>query len=307
MNILFVSRDNISVGISPIVKNQGDSLIDNGVRLNYFAIKGKGLKGYLKAIYGLKKHLKQNEYDIIHAHYSLSAYVASLAGAKPLVVSLMGSDVKSNFFYRWFIIFFNFFFWSKTIVKSVDMKSSLLVKELEVVPNGVDFRKFKLISKIVSLEKTGWDVAKKHILFAANPYRYVKNYKLAKEAFALLSIDGLELHYLDDVVNKDMPYYYNAADVVLLTSLWEGSPNVIKEAMACNTPIVSTDVGDVKDIIGKTNGCYIARGNPIEISLKIQEALKFNGKTTGRENIRHLDSRIIANRIINIYNSILRK
>ena len=77
--------------------------------------------------------------------------------------------------------------------------------------------------------------------------------------------------------------------------------------MACNCPIISTDVGDVKDIIKNTEGCFIAKNDPIDISLKIQEALKFNKNTLGRMNIKHLDNEIIADSIIDIYNSVIRK
>ena len=103
IKVLFVSSGNSVEGISPIIKNQGESLREK-IELTYFTIKGKGVKGYLKATLGLRKHLKQNKYNIVHAHYSLSAFTASLAGAKPLVVSLMGSDVKTKYIYK-FIIF----------------------------------------------------------------------------------------------------------------------------------------------------------------------------------------------------------
>ena len=96
MKLLFVSSGNSKNGISTIIKNQGVSLKNQDIELDFFTIEGKGIKGYLKSIPYLKKQLKENKYDIVHAHYSLSAFTASLAGAKPLIVSLMGSDVKSK-------------------------------------------------------------------------------------------------------------------------------------------------------------------------------------------------------------------
>lgn len=306
MVVLFVSSGNSSTGISPIIKNQGDSLINRGVELTYFTIKGKGLKGYLKSIPRLKKHLKENKYDIIHAHYSLSAFVASFSGAKPLIVSLMGSDVKSKGYYRFIINLFNKFYWTKTIVKSEDMRVALQMKEAEVIPNGVDFNKFKPIDKDIALRETGWDVSKKGILFAANPNRPEKNFKLAKKTFDLLDDQEIELHSLDNVPNDKMPYYHNAADVVLITSLWEGSPNVIKEAMACNCPIISTDVGDVKEIIYGTDECYISNFNPNSLAKDIKRILSNNGKrSNGRRRIKHLDEELIALKLINLYKELL--
>lgn len=306
MKVLFVSRYNTKLGISPIIENQGRSIEDK-VDLSYFPIKGVGFKGYILSIFKLKKHIKKNRYDIVHAHYSLSAFVTSLAGAGPLVVSLMGSDVKSKNIYKSLIKVFNRFFWTSIIVKSEDMKTSLGISEVNVIPNGVDFNKFKPIDKSLALKKTGWDISKKHILFAANPNRPEKNFRIAKEAFELLANKELRLHFLNDVSNNDMPYYYNAADVVLLTSLREGSPNVIKEAMACNIPIVSTNVGDVKKVIGTTSGCYIVQNDSKDVKDKILEALNFSERTKGRNDMQYLRSDLVAKKIIAIYNSVLNK
>jgi len=302
MNILFISSGNSKAGISPIVKNQGESLKKLGIEVDYFTIKGKGIKGYLKNVKPLKKYLKQNRFDVVHAHYSMSAFVASLAGAKPLVVSLMGSDVKSGAFYKLFIRAFHLLLWDGIIVKSKDMRHSLGVKDVRIIPNGVDLEMFKPINRQDCKLKLGWDTDKKHILFAANPQRKEKNFGLAEKAFQLLSHQNIALKKLLDVPNTQMPFYHNAADVVLLTSRWEGSPNVIKEAMACNIPIVSTDVGDVKEVIGKTEGCYITSFNPEDVADKIKKALAFGKRTTGRNDIKHLESSIIAKKIISVYN-----
>jgi len=97
MKVLFVSSGNSEFGISPIVKNQGESLKQNGIDLYYFTIKGKGINGYLKNIPILKKYLKTHHYDVIHAHYSFCGWVSKLTLTKiPVIVSLMGSDTYGN-------------------------------------------------------------------------------------------------------------------------------------------------------------------------------------------------------------------
>ena len=251
--------------------------------------------------------VKVIEFDIVHAHYSLSAFVASLAGAKPLIVSLMGSDVKSKTYYKYIIHLFNRLFWNAVIVKSKDMKLSINIMQAKIIPNGVDFAKFNTMDQIECKKKLEWDISKKQILFAASINRYEKNYQLAKEAFKLLNNSSIELKVLDNVPNNMMPIYHNAANIVLLTSLWEGSPNVIKEAMACNIPIVSTDVGDVKEVIGDTRGCYITSFDPEDVANKIKKALDFGKKTKGRNRITELelDSKTIADKIINVYKKVL--
>jgi glycosyltransferase involved in cell wall biosynthesis len=309
MNVLFVGSGNSVFGISTIVRSQGESLRDGKNFIDYYSIKGKGLWGYAKNILRLKKYLKNKEYDIIHAHYSLSAFTASLAGSKPLVVSLMGSDVKEKIWVKLLIKLFNSLFWDICIVKSEDMKTSSGIKNAYVIPNGVDLQKFRPLDKNEALEKLGWDLDKKHILFPANPERPEKNFKLAKEALKLLNKRDLELHYLNNVDNNLMAYFYNASDVVLLTSLWEGSPNVIKEAMACNCPVVSTKVGDVEWLFGKTEGCYITSFKPEAIADKLKVAIFYGRRTKGRERIIELglDSETVAKRVLKLYNNIILK
>ena len=307
MKVLFVSSGNSKNGISPIIYNQGESLKAQGFFIDYFTIKGKGIKGYLRNIRPLKRKFKEGKYDVVHAHYSLSAFVATLAGAKPLVVSLMGSDIKAKSFLKIWIKIFVKFVWRFTIVKSQDMKESLSLQNFNVVPNGVDFNCFKPMDKKNCQEQLGWDNANINILFAANPERIEKNYKLVKEAMSIIDDSNIAVHFLKDVPNKDVPLHHNAADVVILSSLWEGSPNVIKEAMACNIPIVATYVGDIKEVLAETEGCYLTRFDPEELADKIKKAIEFDKRTKGRLRIKALglDSETIASRIIETYKKIL--
>lgn len=303
MKVLFVSSGNNKNGISPIIKNQGESLVKYAdSEIDYYTIEGKGIRGYLSNIKPLRRYYKKGGYDIVHAHYSLSAFVASLAGCKPLVVSLMGSDIKSNNTYKWLIRFFAFAFsWKEIIVKSDDMRESIGMKNIQVIPNGVDLERFHSMDKKECQLKLGWNTNHHHVLFAANPERPEKNYTLAEAAMKSINDNAIELHSLDNVPNEEMPVWFNAADVVLLTSLWEGSPNVIKEAMACNRPIVCTDVGDVKWLLNGCNGCFICSFNSAELVGKLRLALRLDAK--GRERIVQLglSNEMVAEKIIDIY------
>jgi teichuronic acid biosynthesis glycosyltransferase TuaC len=310
MKVLFVSSGN-SGKASILVQRQAESLQKKNIDVTFFLIIGKGFFGYFKNILFLKKYLNNNPFDIIHGHYSLSAFVASIAGAYPLVVSLMGSDVKAGDYYKYLIRFFKkMFSWKGLIVKSNEMKTILELPDAVVIPNGVNIEQFKPASKESCRVELGWALDKTHILFAANSERPEKNFQLAKSSVELLDDSAVELHELDRVSPENMPIWYNASDVIVLSSLWEGSPNVIKEAMACNRPIVSTNVGDINWVFGNTPGCYLTSYSAEDVSGKLKRAINFgsvSAGTNGRERIIELglDSETIANKLVEIYEGLI--
>lgn len=308
MKVLFVGSGNHGK-ISPILKSQGDSLTAAGVEVEYFLIKGKGLKGYLEQTRPLRRYVKKNHIDVIHAHYSLSAFAVSLAGVKPIVVSLMGSDVKATRLYKLVIRFFaRFFHWKAIIVKSQDMYKDLRINRALIVPNGVNLDLFKPMDKTACRQSLDWDAQKKHVLFPANPSRPEKDFALAQQSVDLLD-ENVEIHVFEQIEHQKTPLYFNAADVVLLTSKWEGSPNVIKEALACCVPIVTTKVGDVLERMQGVEGCFVAQTrDPEELAELLKKALSFEGRTNGREKIISdgLDNRQVAKRLAELYENALK-
>jgi len=307
LKILFVCSGNSECGLSPIVKSQGESLTSNGIHVDYYAIQGKGFLGYFKNIFQLNKFLKNNHYDIIHSHFFLSSIVASLASSNKQVASLMGSDVYTSSTWNFFIKLFHKR-WDATVVKSEIMKEILELGDVFVIPNGVDLDKFYPIDKQAAMENLGWSNMK-YILFASGTERPEKNFGLAQQAVKLLNDEEIELVTLKDITHELIVNYLNSANLLLMTSKYEGSPNIIKEAMACNCPIVSTDVGDVKEIIGNTAGCFITSFDPNDVAEKIKSALVFDKRTKGRERIIELglNSNTVAKRIINIYEEVVAK
>lgn len=301
MKVLFIASGNQGA-VSPVVKNQGDALASEGLELDYYLIRGKGIKGYLKNVRPLRQYLSTHDYDALHVHYSLSAFVASLAGAKPLVVSLMGSDVKASGLYKFIIrLFARLFRWKAIIVKSNDMYRDLGIKRAIVIPNGVNLARFTPMEKSECQKRLGWNFEKQHVLFPANAARPEKDFALAEAACSMM--DGVELHAYVNTPNEETPYWYNGADVVLMTSKWEGSPNAIKEAMACSRPIVATNVGDIAERTKEVDGCFVAQTRePKELVSLLHKALAFV-KTIGRERIiaDGLDSHEVNKRLIAIY------
>ena len=319
MKVLFVCSANSHYGISPIVKNQANSLKEAGLSVEYFGIKGKGLYGYLRNVRPLKRILAQNNYQIIHAHYGFSGILAVLARRREkIVVSFMGSDVlldgkySLNYLlkYKTEIILNGFFsrrFFSHVIVKSEQMFDRLPgVKKKSIVPNGVNLDMFYPIPREEARSFIGLAHNTKLILFSSDPARPEKNYPLAELAVKLANLSNVKMIALKGIEQKKLKYYYNAADLLLMTSFFEGSPNVIKESMACNCPIVTTNVGDVEKVIGSTDGCYISSFDPADVAEKIKKALVLSKRTNGRQQIIDLglEDKVIAGKLQSIYLSL---
>lgn len=310
MKVLFVSSGNSKNGLSQIIINQGQSLAKLGINIEYFTIKGRGLIGYLKNVFPLKKKIRNNNYDIVHAHYAFSGFIATLAGSNPLIVSLMGSDVKSGLWFKVIIRLNIYFWWKSCIVKSSEMMENIGIRKVQIIPNGVNIDLFQPMEQTLAIRHLGWNSDKKHILFLANPNRPEKNFKLAQKSLKCLKDDAVEMHFLSDIPHDEMPFYYAASNVAILTSLWEGSPNVIKEALACCRPVVSTNVGDVEWLFGNTEGCYLCSFEAEDVGEKIELALNFsalNKLTNGRKRIidLRLDSETIAQKVVSAYNLLL--
>lgn len=313
MKILFVSSGNSANGIAPLVKNQGESLKNAGIEISYFTIYGKGILGYLKNRSKLRTLVKKNDFDVVHAHYTLSGWLCLLSFLKkPIVLSVMGSDAYGEFNINGKRHFYSYFFMLLTqliqpFVKSIIVKSNnikkyiYLKKKCHLIPNGVNFNLFKPQAKAISRSVLGLPPDKKIVLYLANSEDPRKNFKLLNNASSFLTNKEIEIINPYPISNKEFSDYLNACDVFVLTSFNEGSPNVIKEAMACNCPIVSTDVGDVNEVISGTPGCYLASFKPKDVAIKIEKAIRFDKRTNGRENIKHLDSNVIAHKIRNIY------
>ena len=156
-------------------------------------------------------------------------------------------------------------------------------------------------------KKLGLPTDKKLVLFLAKPDDPRKNFRLLLEAEKLMEPKDFKVLNPYPIDNKDFPDYLNACDVFVLTSYNEGSPNVIKEAMACNTPVVSTPVGDVVEVVGDTPGCHIIGFEPEDVADKLRKALNFKKESTDKETIKKLNDKIVSKKIIDIYNKVTKR
>lgn len=307
MKILFIRSGNS--GTDPISTSQGISLRKLGLEVDFFDMEGRGIKGYLSNIPRIRKRARREKPDLLHAHYSLSGIVAALACTGiPCGVSLMGSDVNaSGAFARALLKFFAAFSWKFVIVKSDGMYRKLGIRKAAVLPNGVDRELFRPINTGLARTRLNWDLEKKHILFASDPAREEKNFTLAEAALQILEKESppFEVHFLQGILFEEVVFHYNAADVLLLTSRHEGSPNVIKEAMACNCPVVATAVGDVTEVLEGTAQTRVTGFSAPQIAEALKTILATNARSDGRRRIDRYDSRQIAEQLAEIYRKTL--
>jgi teichuronic acid biosynthesis glycosyltransferase TuaC len=172
-----------------------------------------------------------------------------------------------------------------------------------IVPNGVDLTRFRPRDRSECQRALSWNPARIHVLFPALPARPEKRFALARAAVALLNVAGeeIELHALEGVPHDEVPLWMNASGAVLLTSVDEGSPNAVKEALACNVPIVSVDVGDVRERIGGIEGCFIAAPTPEDVAASLRRALARGTPVAGREHVADISLERVAEQVVEIY------
>lgn len=279
---------------------------DPNLHFDYFIIKGKGVWGYLKNLKLLKEQIKSNNYNIVHAHFALSGLLTNLQRKVPVVITFHGSDIN-NVKIR--IV--------SHIVELLSLKTIYVSKKLQeisighnklnsfVIPCGVDFNVFKPYESAALRSQIGLNGQMKYILFSSSFDNPVKNFSLLLDAVELITNYQIKIIELKNYQRHQVAELMSAVDVCVMTSFTEGSPQFIKEAMACNCPIVSTDVGDVKEVVGNIKGCFITNYKPIDVANKIKMALNLNERTQGRNAIQLFNNDIIAEKIINLYKSII--
>ena len=321
MKVLIVCSKN-SGKVAPFITEQAESLRKSGIEVEYFTIVGKGIEGYLKNYKLLQQAIKNIHPDIIHAHYGLSGLLANLQRRIPVVTTYHGSDINEPKVYPFSRLCMmlskrNIFVFDRTTPKPRPLSpfGYFLQKEKDkgnpvfgglknaVIPCGVDIDLFKPMGRQEARTLLGLDGDKKYILFAGAFDNRVKNSGLAIQAVSLLNDTNIVLLELKGYSRQQVVELMNAVDGVVMTSFTEGSPQFIKEAMACNCPIVSVSVGDVPQVIEKVEGCFLATYEPADVAEKIRMALEFGQRTKGREQLMEmqLDLESVAERVRNVY------
>lgn len=301
------------------IKRQAEFLRAHGVDVEVFYFRAfRRPTAYLRAWIEVQQRLRRRRYDLVHAQWGQSALPA-MPKRLPLVVTFRGGDVHGipdgkggqrlaghllQAFCRYVARR------ADAIIIVSDHMRSLLGRHatpVHVFPSGIDFSLFRVIPRDEARRHLGLPADKRLILFAGNPASTRKRHGLAQAAVDVLSRTlPAELVVTWGVSHDDMPYYMNACDAMVFTSNQEGSPNVVKEALACDLPVVSVRVGDVAARLAGVANCeVVADDAPETIAAALERVLRNGERSTGRHAVRELDENVIARGVIGVYRKVL--
>ena len=303
------------------VRAQVDALRALGLDMQVHVIAGdRGAGAYAGDIPVLRREVRRRRPDLVHAHYGLSGWTAAWQPA-PLVVSFCGDDLlgtpaagggltpRSR-------LAVGMSRWAATRSAAIICKSAGLAAALprerdrrraHVIPNGVDPARFHPGDRAASRDRLGLDQGEELVLFPHDPRQALqKRFALAEAAMAELRLrrPGARLLQVSGVPPGQMPDYYRAADCLLLTSRSEGSPNVVKEALACGLPVVSVDVGDVRRWVERASGGLIAADEPRELAGALDVVLSSGDPVDPAPLLAELDQAVVAARVAEVYASV---
>ena len=301
------------------IKRQAEFLRAAGVEVEVFPFKGaKNPVNYLKAWLRLRRKLRRERYDLTHAQFGQSGLLA-LPKRMPLVVTFRGSDLlgivsdEDGSYRRATLLLRRACRMvarkaDACIVVSEHMKSYIDSSiNAYVVPSGIDFRHFRRIPKEEARRHLNLPQDERLVLFVGRPTQARKRFEVSKRAVEILNERlAARLVVAWGVAHDDIPFYMNACDALVFTSMQEGSPNVVKEALACDLPVVSVPVGDVALRLKGVEGCELcADDRPETVADALERVLRRGGRSAGRASVQNLDERLLTDRVIGIYQNVL--
>ena len=307
------------------VARQVESLRDLGTEVDVLFLDrlAAGRQVYRNLATAVRARVDADDPDLVHVMYGgvMSAVVTKEIRERPVLVSFCGSDllgIRGGAVQK-LSSRFGVAASRRAAVRAagIVVKSENLLNALPggidesrvwLLPNGVDLHRFSPMDRSECQRLLGWDPARRHALFPADPARPEKRFGLAEACVARLNASGVdvELHVLKDVPHEDVPRWLNAAEAIMVTSTHEGSPNAVKEALACNVPVVSVDVGDVRARIDGIEGCFIADPVPEDLAVKLGQVLDRAAPIDARSNLHDISLDHVAGKLREIYGALTR-
>jgi len=323
--------------LGTFVEQQVRGLASAGVETSvlYFDRKSEGPFIYYRMARRIHEAIAKFDPHLIHVMYGgvMADQITRLRGLPPVVVTFHGSDLLGENLSGWVrklisgygihcsrkaarraagVIVVAQHLLKALPGSSLSLRPSTLNPQLStskvrVIPCGIDLDRFKPMDAEICRRRLGWNPGSFHVLFPANTGDPVKRPGLARAAVQALKEHGVEaeLHLLSGVPYAEVPVWINASDVLILTSLHEGSPTVVKEALACNLPVVSVDVGDVAERIARIEGCHLAAAEPRELARKLLAVWNRKARVNAGPALSALSIKSVAGQLKSFYGEVL--
>lgn len=296
-------------GDTPCIRDQILTLRSLGIDVEVLQIDRRRKRAsYLAVAWRLfLTSFRRKRYDLIHAYYGYAGLLARLQVKVPVVVTFRGSDLLSRrnrligpMVARWA---------AGVIVMSEEMRRVSRRADAQIIPFGVDLELFRPQPMGRCRVDLGLPLGDKLVLFPWDPGRPEKRFDVVKAAVERLQQDpgAVRLLTVWDEPPETIVKYMNACDALVLASDREGAPMAVREAIACNLPVVSVDVGDVRQVIGDIEGCYLCRQDAGDLAQKLRMALDRGHRLDAAPMARNLDVRRASERVIEVYDRVLGK
>jgi teichuronic acid biosynthesis glycosyltransferase TuaC len=321
LRVLMVTSDwlwNSWGGPAVFIARQAEFLRREGVQVDLFPFRGARHPGnYLAAWKEVRRKVRSGTYDLVHAQFGQSGLTA-LPRRLPLVVTYRGDDLEGIIGESgryipagWLLRFI-----SRAVARRAD--AAIVVAEhmkrylprsvaAHVMPSGIDLDLFRPEPRDAVRHRLGLPTDKRLVLFVGNPGLARKRYALAQRAVDMVNRSmSTRLMVGWELPHQRIAALMNACDALVCTSMQEGSPNAVKEALACNLPVVSVPVGDVPLRLQGVAGCELCPDDGVEtIAAALGRVLQRGERCNGRGAVMDLDERLLTQRLIGIYRSVL--
>lgn len=313
---MWPNEDDPSYG--SFVQDQMESLRRIGVDYDVFFVNGRVSRwNYARGVRELWQQLRGRRYDLIHAHFGLSGWIARCQRHIPIVLTLHGDDLLGKFRFDGSITPLGRLFQASSlmlapftravIVQSRPMQKMLRLATSYVVPCGIDLELFQPMEQREARDVLGLDPKEKLLIFAYDPAEQRKRYDLVEQAVLIArnNVPELRILHVRGKPHAKMPLYMNAADVLVVASEAEGGPLVTKEAMAVNLPVITVPVGDAVELIGDSEGNYVVPRTAETIAEKLVEVCRRGQRSHGRERLAPFSMAATAQRVLEVYQQVL--
>lgn len=285
------------------VRDQVEDLGSLGLRLRLLRFDGRRrVRNYVRAAQDVRRLVIEERFDVVHAHYGLTGAVATSQRRVPVVTTFHGSDYTGAVPWQrcvsWLVSR-----GSLPVFVSDEGRRALGRPSAPVIPAGVDTDLFRPIDRRAARRTLGWDEDARYVLLPGNRSLRAKRADLFDAVVDEVrkSVPDLRPVALEGYSREHVALVLNAADVTLMTSDREGSPVTVRESLACLTPVVSVDVGDVPQVISDLAGCGIFPREPPALAQGVLDALSAERNPDLRRRAEQTSRRQVAQQLAAIY------